>query len=91
MKSESIRRKKDIGGASLIGVEFRVNAGCDRPARGSASRSAQKTTADQTDSGTSLRSSLPKGVSRKCSGVVSSVTPMLARARSGLYSALASA
>jgi hypothetical protein len=35
MKSESVRRKKDIGGASLIGVEFRVNAGCDRPARGS--------------------------------------------------------
>jgi hypothetical protein len=33
MKSESIRRKKDIGGASLIGVEFRVNAGCDRPAQ----------------------------------------------------------
>jgi hypothetical protein len=33
MKSESIRRKKDIGGASLIGVEFRVNAGCDRRRR----------------------------------------------------------
>jgi hypothetical protein len=33
MKSESIRRKEDIGGASLIGVDFRVNAGCDRPAQ----------------------------------------------------------
>jgi hypothetical protein len=33
MKSESVRRKKDIGGASLIGVEFRVNAGCDRRRR----------------------------------------------------------
>src|SRR6266404_1802996 len=39
----------------------------------------------------SLRSGLPNGVSRKCSGVVSSVTPMLARARSRRYRASASA
>jgi hypothetical protein len=51
----------------------------------------RKTTAAQTDCGTSLRSGLPNGVSRKCSGIVSSVTPMLARARSRRYSALASA
>jgi hypothetical protein len=33
MKSESIRRKEDIGRPSLIGVVVRVNAGCDRPAQ----------------------------------------------------------
>ena len=53
----------------------------------SASRSDQKTTAGQTDWGASFRSGLPKAVRRKCSGVVSSVTPILARARSRRYSA----